>query len=48
MNVVYSSSDSYSPVAGVSLFSLLENNQSSAELNVFIIIINMFSNITYK
>lgn len=37
MNVVYSSSDSYSPVAGVSLFSLLENNQSSAELNVFII-----------
>lgn len=37
MNVVYSSSDSYSPVAGVSLFSLLENNQSSDELNVFII-----------
>lgn len=37
MNVVYSSSDSYSPVAGVSLFSLLENNQSSDELNVYII-----------
>ena len=37
MNIVYSSSDSYSPVAGVSLLSLLENNQSSAQLNVFII-----------
>lgn len=37
MNIVYSSSDSYSPVAGVSLLSLLENNQSSEELNVYII-----------
>lgn len=37
MNVVYSSSDSYAPVAGVSLLSLFESNQSAEELNVFII-----------
>lgn len=37
MNVVYSSSDSYAPIAGVSLYSLLVNNTESEELNVFIV-----------
>lgn len=37
MNIVYSSSDSYSAIAGVSLLSLLENNQAAEQLNVFII-----------
>lgn len=37
MNVVYSSSDSYSPVAGVSMYSLLENNKDSKTLNIFLI-----------
>ena len=37
MNIVYSSSDSYSPIAGVSLYSLLCSNKDSAELNVYIV-----------
>ena len=37
MNVVYSSSDSYSMVAGISMYSLLENNRSVDELNIFLI-----------
>ena len=37
MNIVYSSSDSYAPIAGVSLYSLLTNNKTCEELNVFII-----------
>lgn len=37
MNVVYSSSDSYSMVAGISMYSLLESNQSVDELNIFLI-----------
>lgn len=37
MNIVYSSSDSYAPIAGVSLYSLLRNNTQCRELNVFII-----------
>ncbi len=37
MNVVYSSSDSYAPIAGVSLYSLLVNNTESEELNIFIV-----------
>ncbi len=37
MNVVYSSSDSYASVAGVSLYSLLCNNKSVDELNVYIV-----------
>lgn len=37
MNVVYSSSDSYSMVAGISMYSLLENNQDVEELNIFLI-----------
>ena len=37
MNIVYSSSDSYAQVMGVSLFSLLKNNTDSPELNIFII-----------
>ena len=36
MNIVYSSSDSYAQVMGVSLFSLLKNNTDSPELNIFI------------
>ncbi len=37
MNIVYSSSDSYASVMGVSLFSLLKNNADSDELNIYII-----------
>ena len=37
MNVVYSSSDSYSLVAGVSMYSLMVNNQDCEELNIFLI-----------
>lgn len=37
MNVVYSSSDSYASVAGVSMYSLLCNNKSSKELNIYIV-----------
>lgn len=37
MNIVYSSSDSYAPIAGVSLFSLLESNKESEEINIYII-----------
>lgn len=37
MNIVYSSSDLYAPIAGVSLYSLLVNNRSCAELNIFIV-----------
>ena len=37
MNVIYSSSDSYAEICGISLTSLLENNKSSKEINVFII-----------
>ena len=35
MNIVYSSSDSYAQVMGVSLLSLLKNNTDSPELNIF-------------
>lgn len=37
MNIVYSSSDSYAPIAGVSLFSLLESNKESEEINISIV-----------
>lgn len=37
MNIVYSSSDSYAPVAGVSLYSLLINNKETEEINIFIV-----------
>lgn len=37
MDIVYSSSDSYAPIAGVSLFSLLESNKESEEINIFIV-----------
>lgn len=37
MNVVYSSSDSYSEICGVSLTSLLFNNKDSDEINIFIV-----------
>ena len=37
MNVVYSSSDSYSLVAGVSMYSLMVNNKECEELNIFLI-----------
>lgn len=37
MNIVYSSSDLYAPIAGVSLYSLLESNRDAGELNVYII-----------
>lgn len=37
MNIVYSSSDSYASVAGVSLYSLLCNNKSSDEINIYIV-----------
>ena len=37
MNIVYSSSDSYCEIAGISMLSLLENNSSVRELNVYLI-----------
>lgn len=37
MNIVYSSSDLYAPIAGVSLYSLLESNRDAEELNIYII-----------
>lgn len=37
MNIVYSSSDIYAEICGVSLTSLLENNKESDEINVFIV-----------
>lgn len=37
MNVVYSSSDSYSPIAGVSICSLLHNNKDAEEINIYMI-----------
>lgn len=36
MNILYSSSDSYAFLAGISLLSLLENNQSVKEINIYI------------
>lgn len=37
MNVVYSSSDSYAPIAGVSIMSLLHNNTDADEINIYMI-----------
>lgn len=37
MNVVYSSSDSYAPIAGTSICSLLENNQDAAKIEIYLI-----------
>ena len=37
MNVVYSSSDSYAPIAGVSICSLLKNNTDADEINIYMI-----------
>lgn len=37
MNVVYSSSDSYSMLCGISLLSLLENNKEVKDIRIFII-----------
>lgn len=37
MNIVYSSSDSFSPIAGVSVTSLLMNNTDADEINIYLI-----------
>lgn len=37
MNVVYSCSDLYSQLAGISLTSLLENNRNLSEINIYIL-----------
>lgn len=37
MNVVYSSSDSYAPIAGVSMYSLLVNNADVDDLTIYMI-----------
>ena len=37
MNIVYSSSDSYAEICGVSLTSLLLNNKDADEINIFIV-----------
>ncbi len=37
MNIVYSSSDSYSEICGISIVSLLENNKNIDEINIYII-----------
>lgn len=36
MNILYSSSDSYAFLTGISLLSLLENNQTCNEINIYI------------
>lgn len=37
MNIVYSASDSYAPLAGISLTSLLENNRQVPQIQIFIL-----------
>ena len=37
MNVVYSSSDSYAEICGISIVSLLENNKSEENIDIYII-----------
>ena len=37
MNIVYSSSDSYCEIAGISILSLLEHNRNVEELNLYLI-----------
>ena len=37
MNIVYSSSDSYAPIAGVSIMSLLYNNRDADDLHIYMI-----------
>ena len=37
MDIVYSSSDSYCEIAGISILSLLEHNRSVKELNLYLI-----------
>ena len=37
MNIVYSSSDSYAEIAGISMDSLLKNNQSMEDIQIFMI-----------
>ena len=43
MNIVYSSSDTYSPIAGVSIMSLLYNNKDADEINIYLIDNNISS-----
>lgn len=44
MNVVYSTSDAYSEIAGVSIVSLFENCMDIAEINVYVIDIGISDN----
>ena len=37
MDIVYSSSDSYCEIAGISMLSLLENNREAETLNLYLI-----------
>ena len=37
MDIVYSSSDSYCEIAGISILSLLEHNRNVKELNLYLI-----------
>lgn len=37
MDIVYSSSDSYCEIAGISMLSLLEHNRNVKELNIYLI-----------
>ena len=37
MNIVYSSSDSFSPIAGVSVVSLLKNNRDAENITIYLI-----------
>jgi len=37
MHIVYSSSDSYSEIAGISMLSLLENNKAAEEIHIYLI-----------
>lgn len=37
MNIVYASDDSFAPIMGVSIQSLLENNKDCNKINIFIL-----------
>ena len=36
MEILYSSSDSYASLTGISILSLLENNKTDEEINIYI------------
>ena len=37
LNILYQFNDAYAPYAGVSIFSLLENNKAAEEIDIYIL-----------